>query len=208
MRQIISLIGFFAGVAVAFLVLLFNPLEPAPVPQTGAEIYDWSPLEFHGAELDEVSLLGLPLRRSGSPFAAAEIEHANASIIVLRDPDGEAIALATRFVTLDDRSDLLGANLAVNTYTNIFWPNRGSLLLHGHENRWPIMRSRVMLATGNVAKEYWLVSTNPRDGDRSGILGGSGALEGVEGSYSEVLRPNPSGDGTFIGRLSFEPTIK
>jgi hypothetical protein len=208
MKQFISFVGIFAGAAVAFFALLFNPLEPDSLPQTGAEIYDWTPLEFHGVELNEVSLLGLPLKRTGRPFAGEEIEYTNASIIVLRDPDGVATALATRFVTLDNGSDLLGANLAVNTYTNIFWPNRGSLLMHGYENRWSIMRSRMMLATGNAEKDHWLVSTNPRNGNRSGILAGSGAVEGVGGNYSEVLKPNPSGDGTFVGRFSLEPTRK
>jgi hypothetical protein len=208
MRLIISLIGFFAGSAVALSALLFNPLEPVPIPQAGAKIYDWSPLEFHGAELDEVTLLGLPLRQSGSPFVADEIGLANASIIVLRDPDGEAVALATRLVSMDDASDLLGADLAVNAYTNIFWPNRGSLMMYGRENRWSVMRSRIMQATGNTAANSWLVSTDRRDGSVSGILGGSGAVESTGGRYSERLQPNPSGDGTFTGSLSLEPSLR
>ncbi len=208
MRLLISLVGFFAGCVAAILALMFNPLEPAPMPQAGAKIYDWTPLEFHGAELDEVALLGLPFKRSGRPFVSAGIKNANASIVVLRNTDGEAVALATRLVATDNRSDLLGASLVVRSYTNIFWPNRGSILMHGFENRWSIMRSRVMGATGDDAKEFWLVSTNPRNAGLSGILGGSGVLEGAGGRYSEVLKPNSSGDGIFIGRLSLEPLLR
>lgn len=208
MRLIIALIGFFAGGTVALLGLLFNPLEPLPLPQAGAEVYDWRPLEFHGAELDEVALLSLPLKISGQPFAAGSIAEANAAIIVLRDPSGEAVALATRLASSNGTGDLLKAVLPVHSYTNIFWPNRGSLLMYGYENRWSVLRSHALLATGNQAGKKWLVTNQRADGALSGIMGGSGALEGTGGIYSEMLQPNPSGDGTFIGRLSLEPSFR
>lgn len=206
MHLIISLIGLIAGMALGFAALLFNPLEQPPVALTETEVYDLSPLEFHGAALDDVMLLNIPLAGSGSPFAAENMTHSNASIVVLRGANGEAVALGTRLVMAGDDSDLLGAKLAVQTYTNIFWPNRGSLMMHGLENRWPVLRSHVLEGAGSTAS--WPVSIGPGTVEKIGILGGSGDLESIGGSYSEELRLNPVGDGTFVGRISLEKSIR
>ena len=206
MHLFISLIGLLAGMALGFAALLFNPLEKPPVALTETEVYDLSPLEFHGAALDDVMLLNIPLAGSGSPFAAENMTHANASIVVLRGANGEAVALGTRLVMAGDDSDLLGANLAVQTYTNIFWPNRGSLMMHGLENRWSVLRSHVLEGAGSTTS--WPVSIGPGTVEKIGILGGSGALQSIGGSYSEELRLNPVGDGTFVGRISLEKSIR
>jgi hypothetical protein len=206
MRLIISIIGLFAGMGLGFSALLFNPLEQSPVALTKTEVYDLSPLEFHGVALDDVMLLNIPLEGSGTPFAAENMTHSNASIVVLRGANGEAVALGTRLVMAGDDSDLLGANLAVQTYTNIFWPNRGSLMMHGLENRWSVLRSHVLEGDGSATS--WPVSIAPDAVAKTGILGGSGALESIGGSYSEELQLNPAGDGTFVGRISLEKSIR
>ena len=189
--------------------LLLNPGGPVPIGGgVGSNTYAWSALEFHGAELDEVSMLGLPLRTSGRAFDAKGVASANASILVLSGADGEAAALATRLVSLDGKGDLLSADLGVNSFTSIFWPNRGSLLLYGYENRLPVIRDNVLGAFGRSPENSWLVSAQRRDSALTGVIGGSGAMEGMGGRYSETLQPNPAGDGTFTGKLSLELSFK
>lgn len=209
MKKLITFMGLLCGCVAALAVLLFNPLGPVVIHAgLGADTYDWSALEFHGAELDAVTMLGLPLQVSGQPFTATGVESANASIVVLHDPDGKAVALATRLVALDETGDLLHGDLGVNAYTNIFWPNRGSLLLYGYENRWPVIRGNVMSILGQAAEASWLVSAARRDGRPSGVVGGSGLQEGVGGRYSETLHLSSADDGTFAGRLSLELYVR
>jgi len=209
MNRLITFMGLVCGCVATLAALLFNPLGPVVINAgIGADTYDWSALEFHGVEFDEATLLGLPLRASGQAFTAAGIESANASIMVLRGSDGEPAALVTRLVALDETGNLLRGDLGVNTYTNIYWPNRGSLLLYGYENRWPVIRGNVMGALGQSSESSWLVSALRRDGELSGVVGGSGVLERVGGRYSETLHPNPAGDGTFEGRISLELSFR
>lgn len=200
MRLLFALIGFFAGAALTVYGVLNNPLARPALSQSGVELYDLSPLEFHGAELDYVMLLNLPLTTAGTPFAASNMKHSNASIVVLRNLQGEAVAMGTRLVTAGDDSDLLDGKLSVQTYTNIFWPNSGSLMMHGLENRWAMLSEE---AAGEEASSdsSWTVSVKPPAGAVGGILGGSGKLEAVGGTYTEVLQPNPSGDGTFVSQI-------
>jgi hypothetical protein len=208
MRLLISILGMASGFAVVIVALLLNPLAPVSMQLADTEVYDLSPLEFHGAELDDVMLMNLPLRASGTPFAADNMTHSNGSIVVLKDSSGKAVALGTRLVMAGDDSDLLGARLSVQTYTNIFWPNRGSFIMYGQENRWPVLRSHILPGGANGDDESWSVSVAPVDGSQTGMIGGSGALESIGGRYSEGLQLNPSGDGTFVGQVSLETSVR
>jgi hypothetical protein len=209
LKKLIAFLGLVCGALTAIAALLINPIGPVPIGGgMGTNTYAWSALEFHGAELDEVTLLGLPLRTTGRAFDAEGIAAANASILVLRGADGKAAALATRLVALDEAGELLNADVGVNTFTSIFWPNRGSLLLYGYENRWPLIRDNVLGGFGKTPEDFWLVSAQRRDGAPTGVVGGSGAMEGMGGRYSETLQPNSSGDGTYTGKLSLELSFK
>ena len=209
MKKLIAFLGLVCGALTAIAALLLNPIGPIPIGGgMGTNTYGWSALEFHGAELDAVTLLGLPLRKTGQAFTDDGVVSANASILVLRGADGEAAALATRLVALDEGGELLNADLGVNTFTSVFWPNRGSLQLYGYENRWPVIRDSLLGGFGRPPEDSWLVSAQRRDGAPTGVVGGSGAMEGMGGRYSESLQPNPSGDGTFTGQLSLELSFR
>ena len=54
----------------------------------------------------------------------------------------------------------------------------------------------------------WAVSMPPSDDSLSGIIGGSGAFESMGGTYTEILKPNPKGDGTFVGQIALEKVIR
>ena len=79
-------------------------------------------------------------------------------------------------------------------------------MMHGLENRWPVLRSHVLEGAGSTTS--WPVSIGPGTVEKIGILGGSGDLESIGGSYSEELRLNPVEDGTFVGRISLEKSIR
>ena len=202
MRLLIAVLGLAAGSAVTLAGLLFNPLSPgAMTGGDGNAAYDWTPLEFHGVELNAVSLLGLPLRPAGKPLVSQSLGTANIAVIVLRNSVGEAAGLATRISALDKQSDLLSADLGVSTYTNVFMPNRGSLFLVGQENRWPVVRSNVMSALGQPAVAQWAVTTRLRDGSPSSVVGSSGELETLSGRYVERLQPGNADNGVFSGQI-------
>jgi hypothetical protein len=197
--------GLLCGMVVALIALLFNPLTPRPViPGTESSTYKASPLEFHGVELDEVGLLGLPFEPVGVPQAADSLAASNASILVLRGAGGEEIGVATRIVTLDGASNILLGDLGTETYTNIFFPNSGSLFLHGHESRWALVRSNVLGGRGERAVVSWPVTTKRRDNAPSGVVGGSGVFEGVGGRYVEMLQPGNAFGGVLESQISLD----
>jgi hypothetical protein len=205
MNKLIMILGFCCGCMTVLAATLFNPTGPAPLAASeGAEMYEVRALEFHGAELDAVRMLGLPLPTVKQPFQAAGIAGANASIVVLSDAGGEPFALAARLVAQDDDGAILDGDLGVNTYINIFLPNRGSLLLHGYENRWPIVRDGILSALGQTEVENWQVSSMRTDGVATGVAGGSGVFERAGGRFSETLQLSPADDETFISQLALE----
>lgn len=205
MKLLIALTGLMAGAFVGVGALLFNPLSPpATLSPSGIAPYQLAPLEFHGAELDHVALLGLPGSPAGIEFATDSIATANASVIVLSTPGGDAIALATRLAAADKNSDLLRGDVGSETYTNVFFPNRGSLLLSGRENRWPIIRSGTLRLLGQPGELVWPVTTRVGSGAPSGVVAGSGELEAMGGRYTESLQLSSVGDGTFNSEIVLE----
>ncbi|MCP4000663.1 MAG: hypothetical protein GY727_07120 [Gammaproteobacteria bacterium] len=209
MNKLIAFIGFVCGILTAIFALLLNPVGPVLISGSmDSNSYAWSALDFYGAELDEVTLLGLPLSISGKAFADEGVVSANASTLVLRGADNKPAALATRLVALDEKGELLSADLGVNSFTNIFWPNRGSLMLYGYENRWPVIRNNILSRLGRVSEDSWLVSAQSPGNSPTGVIGGSGAMEGMGGRYSETLQLNPEGEENFMGQLSLELSFK
>jgi hypothetical protein len=209
MNKLIMILGFCCGCMTVLAVILFNPTGPAPLAASGgAELYEVRALEFHGAELDAVRMLGLPLPTAKKPFLAAGIAGANASIVVLSDAEGAPVALATRLVAQDDAGEILEADLGVNTYINIFLPNHGSLLMYGYENRWPIVRDAILNVMGQAVAENWQVSSMRADGITTGVAGGSGAFERAGGRFSETLQPSPADNETFMSQLALEVSPK
>ena len=205
MKLLIALTGLGAGLFVGLGALLFNPLSPAPtLPGSGSITYQLAPLEFHGAELDHIALLGLPGQPAGEQFAADNIATANAAIMVLSTPGGDAMALVTRLTAADRHSDLLRGDVGSETYTNMFFPNRGSLFMSGRENRWPIVRSGTLRSLGQPGELLWPVTTRVQNGDPSGVVGGSGQLEYTGGRYTESLQLSPAGNGTFNSEIVLE----
>ena len=148
MGPFVSTLGFLAGVAGAIALLLNNPMKSSQVGITDAQAaYSWQSLEFHGAAINPVRLLNLPGVQHTGVLAGDAIEAANVAVIVVRDPAGQPAALGTRIEYQDKHPDLTRSNVGVASFTSMMWPNYGSLLLHGYENRWPLVRSWSLLST-------------------------------------------------------------
>lgn len=208
MSRLVVFLGLLCGFLFGVAVLVLNPwTPPADVAGARANTYDWVPLESYGVSLDEAALLNLPLQDSGAELGA-NLATANAAIIVLRGAGGEAVALGTRLSAVDESSDMLSGDVGIKTYTNLYWPNRGSVLLHGRENRWPVIRSSMLELVGREAPVEWAVTTPRLNDIPSGAVGGSGTLESVGGRYTETLRLSSSGDGSYAGEIALELSLR
>jgi len=205
MRLLASLTGLLVGVAAALVFLLNNPLQSPRVSLAGVEnVFDWRALEFHGAVFDPARLMNVPLNKHGEPFVADGIADSNVSLMLLGDKNGRPAALATRITYQNDKADVLYSDVGVSTYTNIIWPNYGSLFLHSDENRWDLIRNDAMQALGESNYQpvnSFLVSTPARD---RAVAGGSGGFAGVGGRYAEELIADPAIPGRYAGRIALE----
>ena len=203
MKRLVIISGLFSGVLVTLIVLLNNPVSSAGLSgAAGKNAYHWNVLEFAGNNYSPTGLLGLRGDTGGSSLGAEEVSLANASILLLQDSSGQPVAIATRLSSVSKGGDILTGDVGTETYTNIFWPNRGSVFMQGYENRWPLIRDELLSVFGSSEQTEFPVSAAGNDVAETGIVGGSGQLVGVGGSYSETLRPDPNKPGHYAGMIS------
>ncbi|HJP05223.1 MAG: hypothetical protein CL799_12555 [Chromatiales bacterium] len=189
MKALAIILGLVMGAVGALALLLNNPLQPSrPSISPTASVYDWRASEFHGASFGTAGLTRLPVGPRSQPFVAAGISTANAAVLILTDADGQPAALATRITVLGETSDLLRSDIGVSSYTNIIWPNYGTLFLQSNENRWSLVRDTALTFAGipnSRAKEGFRISrlAGVRD-----VIGGSGAFAKIGRRYVEELR--------------------
>jgi hypothetical protein len=136
MNRLLGITGFICGIAAGLLMLLNNPLSRADYPVAAdSEAYGWRSLEFFGVAFTPAEFLGLTDGSIKRSLGAKEVKLTSASIILLQDEAGQPAALATRLTAINKSSDAYAENLGVDTYTNIFWANAGSILMHGYDSR-------------------------------------------------------------------------
>jgi len=213
MRRLAGIIGFLCGIGAGLFVLLNNPLSP-PAYSAGeiSATYQWRSLEFFGISFTPAELLGIS---SGSPnrsLGAKEVELSSASIILLQDESGQPAALATRLTAMNKSPDFFAEQVGVDTYTNIFWANAGSVLMHGYENRWPLVRDNVVALfdeSGEVTGVgKFTVSAARPDKEITGIVGGSGVFSGIGGRYSETIWRDPEQPDLYAGAISLGIAVR
>lgn len=203
MKRLIAISGFLTGVLVTLVMLLNNPLTSAGLSgAAGSGAYYWNVLEFAGNEYAPAGLMGFTQGSGLQSMGAEEVALANASIMLLQDAAGQPLALATRLSSISKGGSVLYGNVGTESYTNIFWPNRGSVFLQGHENRWPLIRNRIVGLFSSPDQAEFAVSS--RADSEVGIVGGSGQLIGQGGLYSETLREDPQNPGQYVGSISLE----
>lgn len=203
MKGFSIILGLVAGAVGAVVLLLNNPLQPSqPSISRNASVYNWRSPEFHGASFGTAGLTRIPVGPRSEPFAAAGIATANAAVLILTDTDGQPAALATRITVLGETQDPLRSDVGVASYTNIIWPNYGSLFLRSEENRWALIRDTVLQVAGipdTRGEGGFRVSrlTGIRD-----VIGGSGAFAKIGGRYAEELRWDSENPERLAGTIS------
>ena len=213
MRRLVGIIGFLCGIGVGLFVLLNNPLSPPAfsVDET-SDTYQWRALEFFGISFTPAELLGISSGSTNRSLGAKEVKLASASIVLLLDESGQPAALATRLTAINKSPDMFTEQVGVDTYTNIFWANAGSILMHGYENRWPLVRTNMLAALGNsgevIANNSFAVSAVPPDEELTGIVGGSGLFSGIGGRYSETIWRDPEQSDLYAGAISLDIAVR
>ena len=203
MNRIPHIAGFLCGVIATLMMLLNNPVSSAGLSgASGDDAFHWNILEFAGNSYDPAGLMGIG--SSEGALGAKEVALANASIMLLQDTAGQPVALATRLSSVSKGSDILAGSVGTDTFTNIFWPNRGSVFMQGYENRWPLIRNRLVGMFSSSDQTEFAVSAASQEDTEAGIVGGSGQLVGLGGRYSETLREDPERPGHYIGTISLD----
>lgn len=213
MKRLVGIMGCLCGMGAGIFLLLNNPLSP-PV-YSAAEVsdtYQWKALESFGISFTPAELLHVSSGASNRSLGAKEVGLASASIILLRDKAGQPVALATRLAAINKSPDMYAENVGVDTYTNIFWANSGSVLMHGYENRWPLIRDNLVAVINDpdqdsASLEYAVSAVRP-DNAPTGIVGGSGLFSAVGGRYSEIISKDPDQPDLYSGAISLEIAIK
>ena len=129
-----------------------------------------------------------------------------AIITKILDSDGEVIGFATELETASPESSLLRGRLMTDTYWSLAIPGRGSVHLYQTENNWRLVKSVALPAalSGKGWSGHWTnVNTlGPLPNGRGVIIGGSGAFEGITGTFIEVgTLENYSPDGALAGKI-------
>jgi len=204
-KKLVAITGFLGGIAIAVMFLLHSPFEPRLLDlQAGPNTLQWQTLEFGGNPFTPAGLLGLPAGAAIVPIGASQVELANASIMLLFDTAGKPVALATRLASRRKGGNLLMGNIGIDTYTNVFWPNRGSVLLHGYEDRTPMLRAGALGSSPVTPDKAFTVSALAPTNAAKGVVGGSGALALTTGRFSEALWQSPQQPGYYSGAVTFE----
>jgi len=204
-KKLVAITGFLGGVAIALMVLLYSPFSPHLLAlRSGPNTLQWQTLEFAGNPFTPAGLLGLPAGSAIVPIGATQVALANASVMLLFDAAGRPAALATRLASRRKGGNLLMGNIGIDTYTNVFWPNHGSVLMHGYEDRTPMLRASI-LGNSPVSpdKAVTVSAVAPADAAR-GVVGGSGALGSATGRFSETIWHSPEQPGYYSGTITFE----
>ena len=213
MKRLTGIIGLLCGIATGLFMLLNNPFSPpALAAAESADTYQWRSLEFFGISFTPAELLGVASGSTHRSLGAEEVRLASASIILLQDKSGQPAALATRLTAMNKSPDMFGQQVGVDTYTNIFWANAGSVMMHGYENRWPLVRNR-LVATMNDSSEaaensQFYVSAARPDKEPTGIVGGSGLFSGIGGHYTETIQRDPEQPDLYAGSITLDIAVR
>jgi hypothetical protein len=213
MKRLVGIIGFLCGIGAGIFMLLNNPLSP-PVYSAAAEsdTYQWKALEFFGISFAPTELLNISSVSNNRSLGAKEVGLASASIILLHDAAGQPVALATRLTAINKAPDIYAKNVGVDTYTNIFWANAGSILMHGYENRWPLIRNNLVTVLNDPEQdsaglEFPVSAVRPGNAP-TGVAGGSGLFSAVGGRYSDTIRQDSEQPDLYSGEVSLAVTVK
>jgi hypothetical protein len=211
-RLFVALLGLISGMFVSVLLLLYVSWQrPEPLRDiaTETEIFNsFTSQEIHGVSLGPAAQLNVAwLFGSGVGFSDDAIRNSTAAVVVLRDTAGKPVALATKLSAYAGDSNLLQRRVGMDSYWNIFWPNRGSIFLAGYEDRWPMLSDSLvsqLSGSGLYPQDSYVLSVDDRLRADSMVIGSNGLFENVHGQFRETVTTPRNSDELLQGSLQIQ----
>lgn len=110
-----------------------------------------------------------------SPLWEATIRTAALNVFVMRDEQGEPVAIGSRMSKFSETTNMVTSGIILADDWLITLPGRGSLFMKAHNNVWPMLRDT--LVDVDYLRRQWI---GPR-------------------SYAPTVGPDESGTGSVIG---------
>lgn len=192
MKYVLSLLfGIVTGAVLFCLLLYFNPFAGAhaisPLAVTDSRLLN---LAFSSVP-DETLILtndgeSVPLPYPVKVLQLWEPTIANTSIMVvmLADSRGEPAGVGIKIWSKSERTDILNAELIVDSVWHINLPRKGTFLVDQQENYWSYIRDVVIPAhrsSGDSWRGIWngVMTVGPNALGTARVTGGSGDFAGI-----------------------------
>lgn len=193
------LVGFLAGLAAGFLLVLLNPVaylaRLAPLP--AAESLSVSYRADHGRGFEPAlgRFLGWGTDADRRALTDPALRHVNANLVLLSTgPDGEA-GLGLRISALDSGNSVWRGRLATRDWWLLAWPGQGSIAGAGYSNYWLMLRDTAWAGLRGKGREglagAYLLSASAPGRPAPELKGLRGSLAGQDIELREVLEPDP-----------------
>jgi len=189
----VAVFGLLVGVALAGVLLYFNPLSvTAAAPSAAGRV-------LHYALPDDVLELALGAdakffgQRNGDDGLWEETIDRSAVLgLVLNDATNQPVALASRLMAVSPDSDLLLRGVLLSDHWLVTIPGEGTLFVRADSNTWPFLKETLVPVwyleqPWHGPAEYW-PTVGPSADDTGIVVGVAGALRGQEGSAVEHYR--------------------
>jgi len=186
------LLGIVTGAILFCLLLYFNPFA-------GAQTI--SPLAMTDSRLLNLSFSSVPhetliLTNNGestpSPYPAKVLQlweptiaKTSAMVVMLADSRGEPAGIGIKIWSESERTDILNAELLVDSVWHINLPGKGTFMVDQQENDWSYLRDVVVPAhrsSGDSWRGNWngVMTVGPNALGTAHVTGGSGEFTGME----------------------------
>jgi hypothetical protein len=183
--------GTLLGCAVAAVALYFNPItreRPALIDADTVLQYEYpseSMLLFtHGGAL-KVERVPPEIPQ----LWEATISKTALSVLVLRNPQGRPVAIASRMSKLSEQSEPLLSGLLLADNWLITYPGRGSYVVASTNNVWPLIRDTLIdvdfLQRPWMGSKRYFPTAGPDADGTALVTGATGEFRGLSGSATE-----------------------
>jgi len=220
-RYFLSLLaGILMGLGLIFGYLYFNPMSTSntlsPLSVTGNEV-----IRLNYSAVAEDALIYTNNGESQiAPHPAGvqqlwevPVRLTTAMVTVLTDSRGEVAGVGVKFSSHSEKTDILNAEVIVDSVWHVYLPARGSVFMEQSENYWGYIRDIVVPArwsSGDNWRGSWLgnITAGPGALGTAAVAGGSGQFqymitEGVE-SLSAKAYSVEHGPVAMTGELAIE----
>jgi hypothetical protein len=187
-------LGFLIGAAAAGAVIYFNPLTETASPEPAASDrtlrYDL-PGEVLGFTLGE-HMLPPGAVATGDGFWEETIDRTALLGLVLDNPEGQPVALASRLLAGSAATDFLLSGVLVSDYWLLTIPHEGSLFLRADTNVWPFLKQTLLPVwyfgrAWNGPSDY-RPTVGPGADGAAIVVGATGRFAGLQGTAIEQYR--------------------